>query len=44
MSRPLIVLIAVLILLVGGTILLAGSATEQPRGRVEKQVDLANLS
>ena len=44
MSRPLIVLIVVLVVLVGGVVLLAGSATEQPRGKVEKQVDLANLS
>lgn len=44
MSRPLVILIAVLLVIVGGLFLLAGRATDEPQTRVEKQVDLANLS
>lgn len=44
MSRPLMLLILALIVIVGGLFLLAGRATEEPQTRVEKQVDLANLS
>jgi hypothetical protein len=44
MSRPLLLLILALVVIVGGLFLLAGRATEEPQTRVEKQVDLANLS
>jgi hypothetical protein len=44
MSRPLVLLILALVVIVGGLFLLAGRATEEPQTRVEKQVDLANLS
>ena len=44
MSRPLVILLVVLLVLVGGLFLLAGQASEQPQTRVEKQVDLGNLS
>lgn len=44
MSRPLVLLILALVVVVGGLFLLAGRATEEPQTRVEKQVDLANLS
>ena len=44
MSRPLLLLLVVLVVIVGGLLLLAGRATERPQTRVEKQVDLANLS
>ena len=44
MSRPLLLLAVALIVVVGGLFLLAGRATERPQTRVEKQVDLANLS
>ena len=43
MSRPLIVLILVVVLVVGGMILLAGRSGERPQTRVEKVVPLANL-
>lgn len=44
MSRPLLLLILAVIVIVGGLFLLAGRATEQPQTQVEKQVNLANLS
>ena len=44
MSRPVLLLIAVLVILVGGLFLLAGRATERPQVPVEKNVSLANLS
>ena len=44
MSRPLIILLVALIVVVGGLFLLADRATERPQTRVEKQVVLANLS
>ena len=44
MSRPLLLLLIALAVIIGGVFLLAGSATEQPRTRVEKQVELGNLS
>jgi hypothetical protein len=44
MSRPVLLLIVVLAVLVGGLFLLAGRATERPQVQVEKSVSLANLS
>lgn len=44
MSRPVLLLVAVLVVLVGGLFLLAGRATERPLTPVEKSVSLANLS
>lgn len=44
MSRPLILLLVALVVVAGGMFLLAGRATDRPQTRVEKQVDLANLS
>lgn len=44
MSRLLVIVAAILVVLVGGAILLAGRASEQPRTHVEKAVNLANLS
>ncbi|HEX8383610.1 MAG TPA: hypothetical protein VF592_09555 [Sphingomonas sp.] len=44
MSRPVVLLILVLLVLVGGMFLLAGRATERPQTQVEKSVSLANLS
>ncbi|WP_375404371.1 hypothetical protein [uncultured Sphingomonas sp.] len=44
MSRPVILLIVVLAILVGGLFLLAGRATERPLVPVEKSVSLANLT
>ncbi len=44
MSRPVLLLIAVLVILVGGLFLLAGRATERPQTQVEKSVSLANLT
>lgn len=43
MSRPLIVFILVVVLIVGGMIFLAGRSGERPQTRVEKVVPLANL-
>jgi hypothetical protein len=43
MSRLLVSLVVVVVLIVGGTVLLAGRAHEKPTARVEKAVDLANL-
>lgn len=43
MSRLVVILIAVLVVIVGGLFLLAGSAKERPSVRVEKVVPLANL-
>ncbi|WP_375393779.1 hypothetical protein [uncultured Sphingomonas sp.] len=43
MSRPLIVLILVIVLVIGGMVFLAGRSREQPQTRVEKVVPLANL-
>ncbi len=43
MSRPLIVLILVIVLVVGGLIFLAGRSGERPQTHVEKAVPLANL-
>ena len=44
MSRSLIALIVILVLLVGGTILLAGRSTEKEQTRVEKVIPLDNLA
>ena len=44
MSRPLVILAVLLVVLAGGLFLLAGQATERPQTRVEKQVDLGNLT
>jgi uncharacterized protein YneF (UPF0154 family) len=44
MSRLLLIVVAVLVVLIGGLFLLSGQATERPRTQVEKAVDLANLS
>lgn len=44
MSRPLLILVVLLVVIVGGMALLAGRATERPQTHVEKAVDLANLS
>jgi cell division protein FtsN len=43
MSRMMVVLIAVLVVLVGGTIFLSSHAHEKQPVRVEKAVSLANL-
>ena len=44
MSRPLVALILLLVVIVGGLFVLAGSGAERPHTQVEKAVDLANLS
>ena len=44
MSRPVLLLIVILVVLVGGLFLLAGRATERPLTPVEKSVSLANLT
>lgn len=44
MSRPLALLILLVALLVVGLFVLAGGGAERPHARVEKAVDLANLS
>ena len=44
MSRLLAIVVVVLAVLIGGTVLLAGRATEKPQTHVEKAVNLANLS
>ncbi|WP_174296742.1 hypothetical protein [Sphingomonas bacterium] len=44
MSRPLIVLIVMLAVIIGGLSLLAGRAREKPVEHVEKAVSLANLA
>jgi hypothetical protein len=44
MSRSLVILIAVVILLIGGLFFLAGRDTEKPPVRVEKVVPLENLA
>ena len=44
MSRPVIALIIILIIVVGGLFVLAGRSSEKPLTRVEKVVPLANLS
>ncbi|CAN5745542.1 hypothetical protein BH11PSE6_BH11PSE6_04730 [soil metagenome] len=44
MSRPVIALIIILIIVVGGLFVLAGRSNEKPLTRVEKVVPLANLS
>ena len=44
MSRSLIIVVAVLILLVGGLFFLSGRDTEKQPVRVEKVVPLENLS
>ena len=43
MSRPVLILIAFLVLLVGGLVVLSNSAKERPTSQVEKVVPLANL-
>ena len=44
MSRLVVIIVAILVVLIGGAFLLAGRATERPQTQVEKAVDLANLS
>jgi hypothetical protein len=44
MSRPLLLLLLVLVVLVGGLFLLAGRATERPVTQVEKAVQLGNFT
>ncbi|MEG3151395.1 hypothetical protein U1769_15990 [Sphingomonas sp. ZT3P38] len=44
MSRPLIALIIILVVVIGGLFVLAGRSNEKPLTRVEKVVPLANLS
>ena len=44
MYRLLVIVVAVLVVLIGGLFLLAGQATERPRTPVEKAVSLENLS
>lgn len=44
MSRPLVILVVVLVLLIGGLVLLAGRDSTIPPARVEKAVALENLS
>ena len=44
MSRPVIALIIILIIVIGGLVVLAGRSNEKPLTRVEKVVPLANLS
>ena len=44
MSRPLTLLVVVLIVIVGGLFLLAARAREKPVVHVEKAVSLANLA
>ncbi|MEO9132320.1 MAG: hypothetical protein ABI240_14065 [Sphingomonas sp.] len=44
MSRPLIALIVILVVVIGGLFVLAGRSNEKPQVRVEKVVPLANLS
>ena len=43
MSRMMMVLIAVVVLLIGGTILLSTRAHDKPQTRIEKAVSLGNL-
>lgn len=43
MSRPVLILIAALAVLVGVLVLLSNQAKERPTARVEKVVPLANL-
>jgi len=43
MSRMLVVLVAVLVVLIGGMFFLSGRAHETQQTRVEKAVSLANL-
>ena len=44
MSRPVLLLILLLVILVGGAFWLSGQVTERPRTQVEKSVSLENLS
>ena len=44
MSRLIALVILLLVVIVGGLALLAGHGTARPQTRVEKVVDLANLS
>jgi len=44
MSRPLVILIVVLVVLIGGMFVLAGRDTAKAPTRVEKAVALENLS
>lgn len=44
MSRPLVLLLLVLVVVVGGLIALASRAHEKPVQRIEKPVDVANLA
>lgn len=43
MSRLVLILIALLVLLIGGLVFLSTSAKERPTARVEKVVPLGNL-
>ena len=44
MSRPVLLLLVALAILLGGLFLLAGNATERPLVPVEKSVSLGNLA
>ena len=44
MSRPLVILVVVLVVLIGGMFVLAGRDTTKAPTRVEKAVTLENLS
>lgn len=43
MSRPVLILIALVVIVIGGTVFLSTNAKERPTARVEKVVPLANL-
>lgn len=43
MSRSLLIVLAVVVVLIGGLFLLAGRSSERPQVRVEKVVTLDNL-
>ncbi|WP_185207397.1 hypothetical protein [Sphingomonas sp. NBWT7] len=44
MSRLIVSLVVLLVVVIGGLVFLAGSATERPTTRVEKTVELGNLA
>lgn len=43
MSRPILILIAIVVVIAGALVLLSSRAKERPTTRVEKVVSLANL-